>query len=82
MAWDEQACRQVIRDWLYERQRKAAVLAQAPDASYVLNSVDFMELLLMIEQRFDVYLNPFDISPTELATPQQIAALVSARMQA
>ena len=46
----------------------------------LLESMDFIELLMSIEEEFDIEIPPEDIKKDEMATPNKLVAFVEARL--
>lgn len=74
-----QSCQQTIRAWIRERKGRELHLAEDAPLAGVLDSVDFLELLLMIEETYAVRVNPFDLSPQELGSVARIVSYIAAR---
>lgn len=76
---DPRARRREIRDWIDARKGRALDLADDQPLAGVLNSLDFLELLLMLDTRYGVRVNPFDVGPEQLDTVGRIADFISRR---
>ena len=46
----------------------------------LLESMDFIELLMNIEEEFDIEIAPEDIKKDEMATPNMLVAFIQARL--
>lgn len=46
----------------------------------LLESMDFIELLMNIEEEFDIEIAPEEIKKDEMATPNMLVAFISARV--
>ena len=70
-----------IAEWIGARK---GVAPPGPDVALrgLLDSVDYLELLLMLEERFGLRTNPFDVTPAELGTVAAVAAFVASRQAA
>lgn len=76
---DPRARRREIRDWIAARKGRSLDLADDQPLAGVLDSLDFLELLLMLDTRYGVRVNPFDVGPEDLATVGRIADFVAQR---